>query len=106
MTLAIPSAGASWDAAYPITIGRNVWIGGEAVVRPGVAIGDDAIVGAGALVARDVPSGETIVGGTSTPSATNGRQPKRSAHEPTTGACLKAPWGAGYKSSLYPGTSS
>lgn len=46
----------------PIHIGRNVWIGGGALIMPGVTIGDDAIVGAGAVVTRDVPNGVTVAG--------------------------------------------
>jgi maltose O-acetyltransferase len=46
----------------PIHIGRNVWIGGGALVMPGVTIGDDAIVGAGSVVTRDVPNGATVAG--------------------------------------------
>lgn len=46
----------------PIDIGRNVWIGGGAIILPGVTIGDDAIVGAGSVVTRDVPVGATVVG--------------------------------------------
>lgn len=46
----------------PITIGANVWIGGGAIILPGVTIGDDAIVGAGSIVTRDVPAGVTVVG--------------------------------------------
>ncbi|WP_115529252.1 MULTISPECIES: sugar O-acetyltransferase [Xanthomonas] len=46
----------------PIRIGRNVWIGGGAIVLPGVSIGDDALIGAGAVVTRDVPAGATAVG--------------------------------------------
>jgi maltose O-acetyltransferase len=53
---------AKWEAAKPIAIGRNVWLGGGAIVCPGVTIGDDAVVGAGAVVTRDVPPGAVAVG--------------------------------------------
>jgi maltose O-acetyltransferase len=46
----------------PVRIGRNVWIGGGAIILPGVSIGDDALIGAGSVVTRDVPSGATAVG--------------------------------------------
>ena len=46
----------------PVTIGANVWIGGGAIILPGVTIGEDAIVGAGSIVTRDVPAGVTVVG--------------------------------------------
>jgi maltose O-acetyltransferase len=46
----------------PVTIGANVWIGGGAIILPGVTIGDDAIVGAGSVVTRDVAAGVTVVG--------------------------------------------
>jgi maltose O-acetyltransferase len=46
----------------PVTIGANVWVGGGAIILPGVTIGDDAIVGAGSVVTRDVPAGSTVVG--------------------------------------------
>ena len=46
----------------PIHIGKNVWIGSNATVLPGVSIGDGAIVAAGAVVTKDVPE-NTIVGG-------------------------------------------
>jgi maltose O-acetyltransferase len=45
-----------------ILIGRNVWIGGGALILPGVTIGDDAVIGAGAVVTRDVPAGATAFG--------------------------------------------
>jgi maltose O-acetyltransferase len=45
-----------------ITIGRNVWIGGGALILPGVTIGDDAVIGAGSVVTRDVPAGATAMG--------------------------------------------
>jgi maltose O-acetyltransferase len=44
-----------WEAARPITIGNNVWLGGGAIVLPGVTIGDNTVVGAGAVVTRDLP---------------------------------------------------
>jgi maltose O-acetyltransferase len=50
------------EAARPVRVGSNVWIGGAAVVLPGVTIGDDAVIGAGSVVTRDVPSGSVVVG--------------------------------------------
>ncbi|MEF2966878.1 maltose acetyltransferase domain-containing protein [Paenibacillus sp. M1] len=46
----------------PVTIGNNVWIGGRAVIVPGVTIGDNAVIAAGAVVTKDVPAG-AVVGG-------------------------------------------
>ncbi|CCG41994.1 Nodulation protein L [Magnetospirillum molischianum DSM 120] len=46
----------------PIHIGRNVWIGGGALLLPGVSIGDDALIGAGSVVTRDVAAGATVFG--------------------------------------------
>ena len=46
----------------PVTIGDNVWIGGHAVINPGVTIGDNAVIAAGAVVTRDVPD-HAVVGG-------------------------------------------
>ena len=39
----------------PVVIGKNVWIGGGAVILPGVTIGDGAVIGAGSIVTRDIP---------------------------------------------------
>jgi maltose O-acetyltransferase len=46
----------------PIVIGRNVWIGGGAIILPGVTIGDDAVIGAGSVVTRDIPAGAAAYG--------------------------------------------
>lgn len=46
----------------PVRIGRNVWIGGGAIVLPGITVGDDALIGAGSVVTRDVAAGATVVG--------------------------------------------
>lgn len=46
----------------PVTIGRNVWIGGGALILAGVTVGDEAIIGAGSVVTRDVPAGAIAVG--------------------------------------------
>lgn len=44
------------ELAKPVTIGRNVWIGGGAIILPGVTIGDDTTIGAGSVVAKDIPA--------------------------------------------------
>ncbi|MFI7539726.1 sugar O-acetyltransferase [Actinoplanes sp. NPDC049599] len=51
-----------WEAALPITIGDNVWLGGGVIVLPGVTIGDNTVVGAGAVVTRDLPPNVVAVG--------------------------------------------
>ena len=48
--------------AKPIHIGRNVWIGFDCVVLPGVTIGDGAIVGARSVVTEDVPPFTLVAG--------------------------------------------
>jgi maltose O-acetyltransferase len=53
----------------PIRIGANVWIGGGALILPGVTIGDDAIIGAGSVVTRDVAAGATVAGNPARPIA-------------------------------------
>jgi maltose O-acetyltransferase len=50
------------ELGRPIRIGRNVWIGGSAVILPGVTIGDDAIIGAGSVVTHDIAAGVTVFG--------------------------------------------
>jgi maltose O-acetyltransferase len=50
------------EAAKPIVIGNNVWLGGGAIVCPGVSIGENTVVGAGAVVTRDLPANVVAVG--------------------------------------------
>ena len=50
------------EAAKPITIGNNVWLGGGAIVCPDVTIGEDSVIGAGAVVTKDIPAGSIAVG--------------------------------------------
>lgn len=57
----LPIRTQGYDLA-PVTIGRDVWIGAQATVLPGVTIGDGAIIGAGAVVTRDVPARTIAVG--------------------------------------------
>ncbi|WP_127573888.1 sugar O-acetyltransferase [Georgenia faecalis] len=51
-----------WEAAKPITIGDNVWLGGGVIVLPGVTIGENTVVGAGAVVTKDLPANVVAVG--------------------------------------------
>ena len=53
---------AKFEAAEPITIGNNVWLGGGAIILPGVSIGENTIVGAGAVVTKDLPANVVAVG--------------------------------------------
>jgi acetyltransferase-like isoleucine patch superfamily enzyme len=54
------------DVLLPTKIGRDVWIGANAVILGGVTIGDGAIVAAGAVVTKDVESGAVVVGNPAT----------------------------------------
>ncbi|MBE7380917.1 MAG: sugar O-acetyltransferase [Leptolyngbya sp. SIO1E4] len=51
-----------WEAALPIEIGNDVWIGGGAIICPGVTVGDGSTIGAGSVVTRDVPPGVFAAG--------------------------------------------
>jgi len=50
------------EAAKPIAVGNNVWLGGGAIVCPGVSIGENTVVGAGAVVTRSLPANVVAVG--------------------------------------------
>ena len=53
---------AKWEAASPIAIGDNVWLGGGVIVLPGVSIGANTVVGAGSVVTKDLPLDVVAVG--------------------------------------------
>lgn len=48
--------------AEAVTIGNNVWVGGNSTILPGVTIGDNCVIGAGSVVTKDVAP-NTVVGG-------------------------------------------
>ncbi|MCX8617933.1 sugar O-acetyltransferase [Gilliamella sp. B2923] len=50
------------EFAKPITIGNNVWIGGNVIVLPNVTIGDNTVIAAGSIVDRDIPSNVVAMG--------------------------------------------
>lgn len=54
------NAGKQWS--LPITVGDNVWLGGNVTVCPGVSIGNDSVIGAGSVVTHNIPSGVLAAG--------------------------------------------
>jgi maltose O-acetyltransferase len=50
------------ESGRPVEIGVDVWVGGGAIILPGVRIGDRAVIGAGSVVTRDVPEGMFAAG--------------------------------------------
>ncbi|MBR1424369.1 sugar O-acetyltransferase [bacterium] len=50
------------ESAKPISIGKEVWIGGNVTILPGVTIGDRTVIGAGSVVTKDIPSDVVAVG--------------------------------------------
>jgi len=50
------------ELAKPVNIGDNVWIGGGAIINPGVSIGDNVVIASGAVVTKNV-SNNVVVGG-------------------------------------------
>lgn len=50
------------ESGKPVIIGDNVWIGGGAIINPGIRIGDNVVIGSGAVVTKNVPD-NVVVGG-------------------------------------------
>src|SRR5216684_4075868 len=50
------------EFAKPIEIGSDVWVGGGAIICPGVTIGSKSVIGAGSVVTRDIPDGVFAAG--------------------------------------------
>ena len=51
-----------YEYTVPVSIGNNVWIGGNAVINPGVSIGDNSVIGSGSVITKDIP-GNVIAAG-------------------------------------------
>lgn len=56
------SRNSAYEYGIDVNIGNNVWIGGNAVICPGVTIGDNCVIGAGAVVTRDIPAWSIAAG--------------------------------------------
>ena len=56
------SRNSGYEYGIPITIGDNVWIGGNAVILPGVTIGNNVVIGAGSVVSKDIPDNMIAAG--------------------------------------------
>jgi len=50
------------ESAHPVLIGDGAWLGGRALICPGVTIGENTVVGAGSVVTRDLPPNVLAVG--------------------------------------------
>ena len=51
-----------YEYGIPVTIGNNVWIGGNSVILPGITIGDNCVIGAGSVVTKDIPAWSIAAG--------------------------------------------
>ena len=56
------SRNSGYEYGIPITIGDNVWLGGNVVVTPGVTIGENSVVAAGSVVVKDIPANVVAAG--------------------------------------------
>ncbi len=50
------------EYGYPVTIGNDVWVGGNVVINPGVTIGNNVVIGSGSVVTHDIPSDSVAAG--------------------------------------------
>ena len=50
------------ETAQPVRIGNDVWIGGNAIINPGITIGNNVVIGSGSVVTKDIPDGVVAVG--------------------------------------------
>ena len=57
-----PTRNSGLEFAKPITVEDNVWIGGGAILLPGVKIGNNVVIGAGSVVTKDIPDNVIAVG--------------------------------------------
>ena len=51
-----------YEFAFPVTIGHNVWIGGNVVINPGISIGENCVIGSGSVVTKDLPGNVVAAG--------------------------------------------
>ena len=56
------SRNSAYEYGISVNIGNNVWIGGNAVICPGVTIGDNCVIGAGSVVTKDIPAWSVAAG--------------------------------------------
>ena len=56
------SRNSGYEYGIPVTIGNNVWIGGNSVILPGVTIGNNVVIGAGSVVTKDIPDNMIAAG--------------------------------------------
>ena len=56
------SRNSGYEYGIPVTVGDNVWIGGNTVILPGVTIGNNVVIGAGSVVSKDIPDNMIAVG--------------------------------------------
>lgn len=52
----------AYEYGISVTIGNNVWLGGNVVITPGVTIGDNVVIGAGSVVTKDIPDNAVAAG--------------------------------------------